>query len=52
MVEHWSGTTRKQSYSYLVKSNSTVSFTWGFQRTQAYSEVRLMDTDTLNTWKF
>uniref|UniRef100_A0A8C7RQG2 Endosome-lysosome associated apoptosis and autophagy regulator 1 n=1 Tax=Oncorhynchus mykiss TaxID=8022 RepID=A0A8C7RQG2_ONCMY len=34
MVEHWSGTTRKQSYSYLVKSNSTVSFTWGFQRTQ------------------
>uniref|UniRef100_A0A8C7FAZ6 Endosome-lysosome associated apoptosis and autophagy regulator 1 n=1 Tax=Oncorhynchus kisutch TaxID=8019 RepID=A0A8C7FAZ6_ONCKI len=39
MVEHWSGSTRKQSYSYLVKSNSTVSFTWGFQRTQAYSEA-------------
>uniref|UniRef100_A0A8C7FA04 Endosome-lysosome associated apoptosis and autophagy regulator 1 n=1 Tax=Oncorhynchus kisutch TaxID=8019 RepID=A0A8C7FA04_ONCKI len=37
MVEHWSGSTRKQSYSYLVKSNSTVSFTWGFQRTQAYN---------------
>ncbi|XP_029478661.1 endosome/lysosome-associated apoptosis and autophagy regulator 1 [Oncorhynchus nerka] len=45
MVEHWSGTTRKQSYSYLVKSNSTVSFTWGFQRTQAYSEVRQYSGD-------
>uniref|UniRef100_A0A8C8M6Y1 MRH domain-containing protein n=1 Tax=Oncorhynchus tshawytscha TaxID=74940 RepID=A0A8C8M6Y1_ONCTS len=45
LVEHWSGTTRKQSYSYLVKSNSTVSFTWGFQRTQAYSEVRQYSSD-------
>ncbi|XP_010891663.3 UPF0577 protein KIAA1324 homolog [Esox lucius] len=45
MVEHWSGTTRKQSYSYLVKHNSTVSFTWAFQRTEAYSQVRQYSAD-------
>ncbi|XP_031422893.1 endosome/lysosome-associated apoptosis and autophagy regulator 1 [Clupea harengus] len=32
VVESWRGTNGKQSYSYIVKSNSTVSFTWGFQR--------------------
>ncbi|KAA0714061.1 hypothetical protein E1301_Tti024143 [Triplophysa tibetana] len=36
-VESWSGTIGKQSYSYLIKSNSTVSFTWGFQRTGTFS---------------
>ncbi|KAI7797815.1 endosome/lysosome-associated apoptosis and autophagy regulator 1 isoform X2 [Triplophysa rosa] len=37
IAESWSGTIGKQSYSYLVKSNSTVSFTWGFQRTGTFS---------------
>lgn len=37
IVESWSGTIGKQSYSYLIKSNSTVSFTWGFQRTGTFS---------------
>ncbi|XP_063065737.1 endosome/lysosome-associated apoptosis and autophagy regulator 1 [Engraulis encrasicolus] len=32
VVESWRGTNGKQSYSYIIKSNSTVSFTWGFQR--------------------
>lgn len=36
-LERWRGTNRKQSYSYVVKSNSTVSFTWAFQRTESYS---------------
>ncbi|XP_056629223.1 endosome/lysosome-associated apoptosis and autophagy regulator 1 isoform X3 [Triplophysa dalaica] len=36
-VESWSGTVGKQSYSYLIKSNSTVSFTWGFQRTGTFN---------------
>ncbi|ROL48969.1 UPF0577 protein KIAA1324 [Anabarilius grahami] len=37
VVESWSGTIGKQSYSYLIKSNNTVSFTWGFQRTGVFS---------------
>uniref|UniRef100_A0A672QGA1 Endosome-lysosome associated apoptosis and autophagy regulator 1 n=1 Tax=Sinocyclocheilus grahami TaxID=75366 RepID=A0A672QGA1_SINGR len=41
IVESWSGTMGKQSYSYLIKSNNTVSFTWGFQRTGIFSMVRL-----------
>lgn len=40
IVESWSGTKGKQSYSYLIKNNSTVSFTWGFQRTGTFSMVR------------
>uniref|UniRef100_A0A8B9LN31 Si:ch211-163l21.8 n=1 Tax=Astyanax mexicanus TaxID=7994 RepID=A0A8B9LN31_ASTMX len=34
LAESWRGTNGKQSYSYLIKSNLTVSFTWGFQRTE------------------
>ncbi|KAJ8017113.1 hypothetical protein DPEC_G00014390 [Dallia pectoralis] len=45
MVEHWTGTNRKQSYSYVVKDNSTVSFSWVFQRTDNYSEVRQYSAD-------
>uniref|UniRef100_A0A8C1K094 UPF0577 protein KIAA1324-like n=1 Tax=Cyprinus carpio TaxID=7962 RepID=A0A8C1K094_CYPCA len=41
IVESWSGTMGKQSYSYLIKSNNTISFTWGFQRTGIFSTVRL-----------
>ncbi|XP_051524382.1 endosome/lysosome-associated apoptosis and autophagy regulator 1-like [Myxocyprinus asiaticus] len=37
VVESWTGTKGKQSYSYLIKSNNTVSFTWGFQRTTVFS---------------
>ncbi|XP_060736920.1 endosome/lysosome-associated apoptosis and autophagy regulator 1 isoform X1 [Tachysurus vachellii] len=45
VVETWRGTTGKQSYSYLIKSNLTVSFTWGFQRTDAYSMERQHSSD-------
>uniref|UniRef100_A0AAQ5XLV6 MRH domain-containing protein n=1 Tax=Amphiprion ocellaris TaxID=80972 RepID=A0AAQ5XLV6_AMPOC len=31
---------RKQSYSYVIQSNSTVGFTWTFQRTQELKVVR------------
>uniref|UniRef100_A0A3Q3K1M4 MRH domain-containing protein n=1 Tax=Monopterus albus TaxID=43700 RepID=A0A3Q3K1M4_MONAL len=37
LVEQWKGSSRKQSYSYLIQSNSTVSFTWTFQRAEKYS---------------
>uniref|UniRef100_A0A8C2G974 Si:ch211-163l21.8 n=1 Tax=Cyprinus carpio TaxID=7962 RepID=A0A8C2G974_CYPCA len=40
IVESWSGTMGKQSYSYLIKSNNTISFTWGFQRTGIFSTGR------------
>ena len=40
VVEQWRGTSRKQSYSYLVQSNSTTSFTWTFQRTEDFNMVR------------
>ncbi|XP_077370287.1 endosome/lysosome-associated apoptosis and autophagy regulator 1 [Festucalex cinctus] len=39
-VEQWKGSNRKQSYSYLIQSNNTVSFTWTFQRTDNSSAVR------------
>ncbi|KAL2295473.1 hypothetical protein Nmel_017886 [Mimus melanotis] len=32
-VETWTGSTGKQSYTYLVEKNATMSFTWAFQRT-------------------
>ncbi|XP_067095809.1 endosome/lysosome-associated apoptosis and autophagy regulator 1 [Osmerus mordax] len=44
-VERWAGSSRKQSYSYLVRSNSTTSFTWAFQRTERYSSERQYSTD-------
>ncbi|XP_017323848.2 endosome/lysosome-associated apoptosis and autophagy regulator 1 [Ictalurus punctatus] len=45
VVETWRGTIGKQSYSYLIKSNLTVSFTWGFQRTDTYSMERQYSSD-------
>lgn len=34
VVEMWTGNNSKQSYSYLIQSNDTNSFTWSFQRTE------------------
>ncbi|KAG7472616.1 hypothetical protein MATL_G00110570 [Megalops atlanticus] len=45
VVEHWGGTREKQSYSYIVKSNNTVSFTWAFQRTEGYTTERQYSSD-------
>uniref|UniRef100_A0AAQ4P2U6 Endosome-lysosome associated apoptosis and autophagy regulator 1 n=1 Tax=Gasterosteus aculeatus aculeatus TaxID=481459 RepID=A0AAQ4P2U6_GASAC len=39
-VEQWKGSNSKQSYSYLIQSNSTISFTWIFQRTEELNTVR------------
>lgn len=40
IVEQWNGSNRKQSYSYLIQSNSTVTFAWTFQRTEKFNMVR------------
>ncbi|XP_076859843.1 endosome/lysosome-associated apoptosis and autophagy regulator 1 [Brachyhypopomus gauderio] len=45
VVESWKGTVGKQSYSYLVKSNRTVSFSWAFKRTDAYTSERQFSSD-------
>lgn len=41
VVELWTGNNSKQSYSYLIQSNDTNSFTWSFQRTEELSPVSL-----------
>ncbi|KAJ8378226.1 hypothetical protein AAFF_G00245140 [Aldrovandia affinis] len=45
VVEHWRGTRERQSYSYIIKTNSTVSFTWAFQRTEGYSTEKRYSAD-------
>ncbi|XP_023382582.1 UPF0577 protein KIAA1324-like, partial [Pteropus vampyrus] len=32
-VETWKGSKGKQSYTYIIEENATMSFTWAFQRT-------------------
>ncbi|XP_061644607.1 endosome/lysosome-associated apoptosis and autophagy regulator 1 [Phyllopteryx taeniolatus] len=44
-VEQWKGSNRKQSYSYLIQSNATVSFTWTFQRTDNATTERRFSAD-------
>ncbi|XP_029012916.1 endosome/lysosome-associated apoptosis and autophagy regulator 1 [Betta splendens] len=40
IVEQWNGNNGKQSYSYLIQSNRTVTFSWTFQRTESFSMDR------------
>ncbi|KAK5863489.1 hypothetical protein PBY51_000517 [Eleginops maclovinus] len=46
VVEQWKGSNGKQSYSYLIQSNSTTSFTWTFQRTEELNEERKYSSDS------
>ncbi|XP_068185966.1 endosome/lysosome-associated apoptosis and autophagy regulator 1 [Antennarius striatus] len=45
LVEVWTGSNSKQSYSYLIQKNSTISFTWTFRRTVEFSVERKYSTD-------
>ncbi|KAF7209731.1 endosome/lysosome-associated apoptosis and autophagy regulator 1 isoform X1 [Nothobranchius furzeri] len=45
VVEQWKGSNGKQSYSYLIQSNHTVSFTWTFQRTSHFNVTRRYSSD-------
>lgn len=38
-VETWKGPKGKQSYTYIIEENATVSFTWAFQRTTLHKTV-------------
>ncbi|XP_076015395.1 endosome/lysosome-associated apoptosis and autophagy regulator 1 isoform X2 [Genypterus blacodes] len=45
LVEQWGGSKSKQSYTYLIQSNSTVTFTWNFRRTSVSSRERKYSAD-------
>lgn len=38
-VETWKGSKVKQSYTYIIEENATMSFTWAFQRTTLHDTV-------------
>ncbi|NXN98059.1 K1324 protein, partial [Rhinopomastus cyanomelas] len=44
-VETWSGAKGKQSYTYVVEKNATISFTWAFQRTPYHEAGRRYSSD-------
>ncbi|XP_069335166.1 endosome/lysosome-associated apoptosis and autophagy regulator 1 isoform X2 [Eulemur rufifrons] len=44
-VETWKGSKGKQSYTYTVKENATMSFTWAFQRTTFHEAGRKYTND-------
>lgn len=48
VVEQWKGSNRKQSYSYLIQSNSTTGFTWTFRRTEELNVVRHNHTSQIS----
>uniref|UniRef100_A0A2K6EFG1 Endosome/lysosome-associated apoptosis and autophagy regulator 1 n=1 Tax=Propithecus coquereli TaxID=379532 RepID=A0A2K6EFG1_PROCO len=44
-VETWKGSKGKQSYTYTVEENATMSFTWAFQRTTFHEAGRKYTND-------
>ncbi|XP_066481066.1 endosome/lysosome-associated apoptosis and autophagy regulator 1 isoform X5 [Tiliqua scincoides] len=44
-VETWTGSKGKQSYTYKIEKNATMSFTWAFQRTVSHDAGRKYTND-------
>ncbi|XP_059862579.1 endosome/lysosome-associated apoptosis and autophagy regulator 1 isoform X3 [Delphinus delphis] len=44
-VETWRGSKGKQSYTYIIEENATMSFTWAFQRTSLHETGRKYTSD-------
>ncbi|KAM6167281.1 endosome/lysosome-associated apoptosis and autophagy regulator 1 isoform 5-T5 [Erethizon dorsatum] len=44
-VETWKGSKGKQSYTYIIEENATMSFTWAFQRTTLHDTGRKYTND-------
>uniref|UniRef100_A0A7N4PG05 Endosome-lysosome associated apoptosis and autophagy regulator 1 n=1 Tax=Sarcophilus harrisii TaxID=9305 RepID=A0A7N4PG05_SARHA len=44
-VETWKGPKGKQSYTYIIEKNSSMSFTWAFQRTTSHETGRKYTND-------
>lgn len=50
VVESWSGSKGRQSYSHSMSRNDSVTFTWAFQRTSHALDVSLNDGKTLDSF--
>ncbi|XP_040854414.1 endosome/lysosome-associated apoptosis and autophagy regulator 1 isoform X2 [Ochotona curzoniae] len=44
-VETWKGSKGKQSYTYTIEKNASMSFTWAFQRTTLHETGRMYTND-------
>ncbi|XP_067246123.1 endosome/lysosome-associated apoptosis and autophagy regulator family member 2 isoform X1 [Chanodichthys erythropterus] len=50
VVESWDGSKTKQSYTHIMTENSSVAFTWAFQRTSQASDVRQYVNDMVKIY--
>ncbi|XP_055030488.2 endosome/lysosome-associated apoptosis and autophagy regulator family member 2 [Misgurnus anguillicaudatus] len=50
VVESWEGSQMKQSYMHIMTENSTVAYTWAFQRTSQANDVRQYANDMVKIY--
>ncbi|KAL1257061.1 hypothetical protein QQF64_012606 [Cirrhinus molitorella] len=50
VIESWDGSKTKQSYTHIMTENSSVAFTWAFQRTSQASDVRQYVNDMVKIY--
>ncbi|XP_016319510.1 UPF0577 protein KIAA1324-like isoform X1 [Sinocyclocheilus anshuiensis] len=50
VIESWDGSKTKQSYTHIMTENSSVVFTWAFQRTSQTSDVRQYVNDMVKIY--
>uniref|UniRef100_A0A673LR48 UPF0577 protein KIAA1324-like n=1 Tax=Sinocyclocheilus rhinocerous TaxID=307959 RepID=A0A673LR48_9TELE len=50
VIESWDGSKSKQSYTHIMTENSSVAFTWAFQRTSQASDVRQYVNDMVKIY--
>uniref|UniRef100_A0A671ST75 UPF0577 protein KIAA1324-like n=1 Tax=Sinocyclocheilus anshuiensis TaxID=1608454 RepID=A0A671ST75_9TELE len=50
VIESWEGSKSKQSYTHIMTEDSSVAFTWAFQRTNQASDVRQYVNDMVKIY--
>ncbi|XP_059421236.1 endosome/lysosome-associated apoptosis and autophagy regulator family member 2-like isoform X1 [Carassius carassius] len=50
VIESWDGSKTKQSYTHIITENSSVTFTWAFQRTSQATDVRQYVNDMVKIY--
>uniref|UniRef100_A0A8C2FTW7 KIAA1324 like n=1 Tax=Cyprinus carpio TaxID=7962 RepID=A0A8C2FTW7_CYPCA len=50
VIESWEGSKSKQSYTHIMTEDSSVAFTWAFQRTSQASDVRQYVNDMVKIY--
>ncbi|XP_026101760.1 UPF0577 protein KIAA1324-like [Carassius auratus] len=50
VIESWDGSKTKQSYTHVITENSSVTFTWAFQRTSHAADVRQYVNDMVKIY--